>query len=90
MSKAPRESGGKPAVMHRCDLCGNQHQMGPDHYDGEFLSQYQMQVCLRCLRGYSNGVPRAFESRLIAHLKKHVIALPKRNRKGLYPLDRVE
>lgn len=75
--------------MRRCNLCGNPHQMGPDRYDGEFLSHYQMQICLWCLRSYPNGVPRAFEQRLIAHLEKRGIALPERNRKGLYPLQDV-
>ena len=38
----------------------------------------------------SLGSSPALKSRLIAHLKKHGIAFPERNRKGLYPLEEVE
>ena len=90
MSKSPRESDSKHAIMCRCDLCGNTHQMGPYRYDGQFLPHYQMQVCRTCMHSHGDGVSRAYEPRLIAHLKKHGIAFPGRNRKGLYPLEEVE
>lgn len=61
--------------------------MGPHRYDGIFLSQYQMQVCKGCLTGHSDGVSPPFEGVLATHLNKLGIALPERNRKGLYPLD---
>ena len=76
--------------MCRCDLCGSLHQMGPDRYDGQLLPQYQMQVCRTCLHSHNNGISRASEPRLIAHLQKHGISLPERNQKGLYPLEDVE
>jgi hypothetical protein len=83
MSKAP-------PVLRLCELCGDPHQMGPDRYDGEVLSRYQMEVCHRCLRAHSKGLPRALESRLIAHLEEHGIPLPERNPKGLFPLESEE
>ena len=89
MSRSPRDTDNKQAVMCRCDLCGNPHQMGPHRYDGEFLSHYQMQICRTCLHIHWNGVLPAFEPRMVAHLEKRGIALPERNRKGLYPLQDV-
>ena len=74
-------------MMPRCDLCGSPHQMGPNRFNGEFLSHYRMQVCNSCLGGHVNGIPRAFELRFVAHLEKHGIALPERNKRGLYSLD---
>jgi hypothetical protein len=87
MSRHRREERDKHAVMYYCQLCGNPHQMGPHRYEGQFLPHYQMQVCSGCLRGHWDGVSPAFELTLTAHLNKHGIALPKRNEKGLYPLE---
>ncbi len=74
-------------IMVRCDMCGNQFQMGPHVYDGKYIKRYDLSVCKLCYDGNWDGWGPNHEDRLIQHLKEKRISLPPRNEKGWIPRD---
>src|SRR5712691_6252889 len=75
------------AVFDCCFCCGGKFQMGPHRYDGKYLSYYKISMCSSCYNGNWDGIGPYCEAKLIAHLEKENIPLPKRNAKGWIPRD---
>lgn len=77
----------KPKKMYRCFICGNGFQIGAGRYDGKYIPRYKINVCRVCYDYNWDGWAPAFEKKLIAHLKKEGIPIPKRNKKEWLPRD---
>lgn len=77
----------EPKIMDSCFICGSQFQMGPHHYDGKFISSYQISVCNSCWNSNWDGWVPHYEQKLLAHLKEKNISIPKRNSKGWLPRE---
>jgi hypothetical protein len=73
--------------MVRCFMCGSEFQMGPHRYDGKHIPRYKIDVCRACYDGNWDGWAPHCEERLIEHLEKEGISIPKRNKRGWIPRD---
>lgn len=77
----------EPKAMVRCFMCDSEFQMGPHRYDGRYIRRYKISVCKICYDGNWDGWAPHFEERLIKHLEKEGISIPKKNEKGWLPRD---
>lgn len=77
----------KPKVMHSCDMCRTNYQMGPHIYDGKYIPRYELNVCKICYDGNWDGWSSHYEKKLLSHIEKHNIHPPERNEKGWFPRD---
>jgi hypothetical protein len=73
--------------MFRCDLCGNEYQMGPHRYDGKQVPRYDIGVCMSCYESNWDGWNPRYEEFLISHLKEKSLPIPGKNKKGWFPRD---
>ena len=74
-----------PKIMYRCDTCGCEFQFGPDVYDGQHLLAYHITVCIGCYGANWDGWAPQFEEAVTRKLRKHGLAIPDRNARGLLP-----
>ena len=77
----------KPKAMIRCFMCDREFQMGPQRYEGRYIRRYQISVCKICYDGNWDGWGPDNEERLINHLKKEGISVPKKNKDGWLPRE---
>jgi hypothetical protein len=74
-------------VMQKCEVCDSSVQFGPQRYCGKFIQLYGLFACDDCLKGNWDGWGPVAEVKILAHLHKHGIAIPPRNKKGWLPLE---
>lgn len=72
---------------HTCFMCGSKFRYGLHVYDGQHIPQYQITVCRLCYEGNWDGWAPHLEEKLLKHIKKKGLQVPKRNEKGLFPRD---
>lgn len=77
----------KEKILCICDICGTQYQMGPNRYDGKYISAYKLNACGTCYRSNHDGWNPGLEEQLREHFQTHGVEEPARNSSGLYPRD---
>ncbi len=70
-----------------CDICGATLQCDPDFYAGKYIKRYQITICKSCCGVNWDGWAPCYEPLFERLLNKKNIPKPKRNAKGLYPLE---
>ena len=69
----------------KCDLCPTALDYQVGNYPGHRLLHYDMMLCGTCYALMSDGILRDREGQFESHLQSHGIAMPSRQKNGLYP-----
>ena len=70
---------------HQCFICPNKFQMEEHVYDGKWISDYQIEVCMSCWNGNWDGWPGDRSEKIIKHLKENGLPVPPLNDKDGLP-----
>lgn len=73
--------------IYHCDMCGGKYQMGPGKYDGKYIPNYLLNVCMGCYDGNWDGWAPLHEQKLLEHFKRKGLSLPIKNKKGWFPRE---
>lgn len=74
-------------IMVTCDACSSKFQFGHGLYGGQRIPTYQVTVCMNCYRSNWDGWAPHLEDAITANLRSKGLKLPKRNDRGLLPLE---
>ena len=79
---------GKDAIIYQCDVCDADYQAGPHRHEGHRLHLYgDVTCCDTCWRGNWDGWAPHLETRLLGHLQRQGLPVPRRLPRGLLPRD---
>lgn len=73
-------------VTH-CQMCGSEYRTGRHTHDGIYIPSYALAVCQLCYECNAQGWAPLYEQKLLPHLRKNNIPVPRRNNKGLLPRE---
>ena len=73
-------------ILQRCDLCGQERQMGPHIYELRKLSLYDIFVCKEHIEANHDGWTPMHEDKLLAKLRADGKSEPARSDNGLLPV----
>lgn len=73
--------------INRCQMCGSEYRTGRHSNEGIYIPTYALAVCQRCYDCNAEGWAPLYEQKLLTHLSKNHITIPKRNKKGFLPRE---
>jgi hypothetical protein len=74
-------------TMRDCAVCGRDVPYEPADYYGRYLSLYRLFACHDCIDSNAEGWAPALEETVTQKLRLVDDPLPRRNSKGLLPID---
>ncbi len=68
-SRQKARSTDEPRHSETCFLCGSSFQFGPHLYDGKWIRDWRIIVCMRCRSANWDGIVPTTYPQLAAHFK---------------------